>query len=52
MLGYLERISEPNSREDNSMCAVRDFALNTTLLPLALGLDSSAANTPLPFTFG
>lgn len=52
MLGYLERISKPNSGEDNSMCAVHAFALNTALLPLALRLDSCAANMTFPLTFG
>lgn len=52
MLSYLDRISEPDSREDNSVCAGRGFALNTALRPLALRLGSSAANMPFRFTFG
>lgn len=34
-MGYLERISEPNSREGNSMCAGHAFASDTALLALA-----------------
>lgn len=49
MFGCSERISGPIRRGDNSMCAVWAFALNTALLPVGLGLDSSFLNTPFQF---
>lgn len=52
MLGYLERISGPNSREDISMSAVWACALNAAFLPVGLKLNFSFASTHFPFAFG